>query len=65
MTERQYLTEFIKYRIVKRWHHTNSTAIMSYISNTPPNPRSAGTLIRRLPSFSQAERMRAQHSLNL
>ena len=23
------------------WHHTNSIAIMSYISNTPPNPRSA------------------------
>ena len=27
--------------IVKRWHHTNSIAIVSYISNTPPNPRSA------------------------
>jgi len=27
--------------IVKRWHHTNSIAIMSYISNTSPNPRSA------------------------
>jgi len=26
---------------VKRWHHTNSTAIVGYISNTPPNPRSA------------------------
>ena len=26
---------------VKRWHHTNSIAIMSYISNTLPNPQSA------------------------
>ncbi len=23
------------------WHHTNSIAIMSYISNTSPNPRLA------------------------
>jgi hypothetical protein len=41
-----------------------ATAIVSYISNTPPNPRSAGTLIRRLPSFSRAEIMRTQHGLN-
>jgi len=27
--------------LVKRWHHTNSIAIVGYISNTPPNPRSA------------------------
>jgi len=26
---------------VKRWHHTNSIAIVSYISNTLSNPRSA------------------------
>ncbi len=26
---------------VKRWHHTNSTAIMSYIFNTFSNPRLA------------------------
>jgi len=26
---------------VKRWHHTNSTAIMSYISNTLSNPQLA------------------------
>ena len=26
---------------VKRWHHTNSIAIMSYISNTLSNPQSA------------------------
>jgi len=28
-------------KTVKRWHHTNSTAIVGYISNTPPNLRSA------------------------
>jgi len=28
-------------KTVKRWHHTSSTAIVGYISNTPPNPRSA------------------------
>jgi len=50
--------------IVKRWHHTNSIAIMSYISNTSSNPWLANTLIRCLLSFSQAERMRTQHSLN-
>jgi len=27
----------INVKVVKRWHHTNSIAIVSYISNTPPN----------------------------
>ena len=30
-----------KSAFVKRWHHTNSTAIVSYISNTFSNLRSA------------------------
>ncbi len=42
----------LKNKVVKRWHHTNSIAIMSYISNTLSNPRLASTLIHYLLSFS-------------
>jgi len=38
--------------LVKRWHHTNSIAIMSYISNTLSNSRLASTLICCSLSFS-------------
>jgi len=30
----KYNLEYKKLKIVKRWHHTNSTAIVSYIFNT-------------------------------
>ncbi len=47
----EFVLIFIIYT-VKRWHHTNSIAIMSYISNTLSNPRSASMLICCLLSFS-------------